>query len=108
MKNEIDENRKKVYIVLSLYISLLTAQMCHFFVHDFCKKEKNKQVEYQKKSIVFWNFEIFGHDMQCFHRNLTDFTFINTKFQNPADITMPANIYLFFRLRSFSFFFVSK
>lgn len=42
MKNEIDENRKKVYIVLSLYISLLTAQMCHFFVHDFCKKEKNK------------------------------------------------------------------
>ena len=108
MKNEIDEYRKKVYIVLSLYISLLTAQMCHFFVHDFCKKGKKKTSRISKKSIVFWNFEIFGHDMQCFHRNLTDFTFINTKFQNPADITMPANIYLFFRLRSFSFFFVSK
>jgi len=53
MKNEIDENRKKVYIVLSLYISLLTAQMCHFFVHDFCKKEKNKQVEYQKSHLYF-------------------------------------------------------
>lgn len=62
MKKEIDENRKKVYIVLSLYISLLTAQMCHFFVHDFCKKEK-KQVEYQKSQLCFGILKFL--DMTC-------------------------------------------
>lgn len=45
--------KKKFILFLSLYISLLTAQMCHFFVHDFCKKEKNKQVEYQKSQLCF-------------------------------------------------------
>jgi len=63
MKNEIDENRKKVYIVLSLYISLLTAQMCHFFVHDFCKKGKKKQVEYQKSQLCFGILKFL--DMTC-------------------------------------------
>jgi len=52
MKNEIDENRKKVYIVLSLYISLLTAQMCHFFVHDFCKKGKKNKSNIKKVNCV--------------------------------------------------------
>jgi len=106
MKNEIDENRKK-FILFYHYISLYLLLKCAIFLYMiFARKEKKKTSRISKKSIVFWNFEIFGHDMQCFHRNLTDFTFINTKFQNPADITMPANIYLFFPVTIFFIFFL--
>jgi len=48
---KIDEiyRKKKFILFLSLYISLLTAQMCHFFVHDFCKERQKQTSRISKK-----------------------------------------------------------
>jgi len=84
------------------YISLYLLLKCAIFLYMiFARKKKTNKSNIKKVNcfLEFWNF--WKHDIQYFHRNLTDFKSIHTKFQNPADITMPANIYLFFWLQSF-------